>query len=136
MGAVAYWCEGAKEKPWRPNNCNLQFINSDESLILLFLRFVETLGVDRSTLHYRLSIHESADVDAATRSWAESIGVPPERFQRATLKKHNPSTVRRNVGDSYRGCLIVYVPKSTPLYRKIEGIMHGVALGNGLEEWR
>jgi hypothetical protein len=128
LGAVAYWCEGAKEKPWRPTSLNLQFINSDEALILLFLRFVEALGIDRTTLRYRLSIHESADVEAATRSWAEVVGVPAERFQRATLKRHNPSTVRRNTGDSYRGCLVVYVPKSARLYWVVEGVMRGLAL--------
>jgi hypothetical protein len=128
LGAVAYWCEGTKAKPWRPTSLNLQFINGDETLILLFLRFVEALGVDRTTLRYRLSIHESADVQAATRSWAEVVGVPAERFQRATLKTHNPSTVRRNTGYSYRGCLVVYVPKSARLYWVVEGVMRGLAL--------
>lgn len=136
LGAVAYWCEGAKEKPWRPTSLPLQFINSDETLILLFLRFVEALGVDRAALRYRLSIHESADVAAATRSWAEVVGVPPGQFQRATLKTHKPSTVRRNIGDSYRGCLVVYVPKSARLYWIVEGIMRGIALGEPADEGR
>jgi hypothetical protein len=127
LGAVAYWCEGAKEKPWRPTSMNLQFINSDEVLIRLFLRFVEALGVSRRSLRYRVSIHESADAAAATRSWAEVVGVPAEHFQRATLKSHNPSTVRHNVGDSYRGCLTIYVPKSVKLYWIVEGVMQGIA---------
>jgi hypothetical protein len=126
VGAVAYWCEGAKEKPWRKVNPGLQFINSDPVLILLFLRFVELLGRDRASLRYRLSIHESADVTAATRSWAHEIGVPEDNFYRATIKTHNPSTVRRNVGDLYRGCLIVYVPKSGQLYWRVEGIVAGI----------
>jgi transposase len=132
LGAVAYWCEGGKEKPWRRHNCAVQFINSDESLIRLFLRFMEVEGADRAELTYRLSIHESADVEAATRSWAAVVGIPAESFRRPTLKKHNPRTVRRNVGDSYRGCLIIYVPKSTRIYWRIEGIMAGIALSEGL----
>jgi DNA-binding XRE family transcriptional regulator len=136
IGAVAYWCEGAKEKSWRKNDCALTFINSDERLILLFIRFVELLGVDRTLLHYRLSIHVSADVDAATRSWAEVVGIPPGAFQRPTLKKHNPKTVRYNVEETYRGCLMVYVPKSSRMYWKVEGIMAGVARSDGLEDGR
>lgn len=128
LGAVTYWCEGSKEKPWRRNNCNLQFINSDPVLIEVFLRFVELLGVDRSLLGYRLSIHESADVQAAGRWWAEVVGVPLESFRRPTIKTHNPSTVRLNVGDSYRGCLVVYVPKSSRLYWEVEAIMRGIAV--------
>ena len=44
-----------------------------------------------------------------------------------TFQTHNPATVRQNVGDSYRGCLIVKVPKSSKLYWRIEGIIAGVA---------
>ena len=127
LGAVAYWCEGGKEKPWRKNICTVKFINSDERLILLFLRFLEIEGLDRRNLGYRLSIHESADAEAATRSWAGVVAVPADCFRRPTLKKHNPATVRRNVGDSYRGCLIIYVPKSSRLYWRIEGVMAGIA---------
>jgi transposase len=127
LGAASYWCEGAKVKPWHKANYGLQFINSDAVLILLFVRLVEMLGRDRSSLRYRLSIHESADVGAATRSWAHEIGVSVEAFQRATIKTHNPSTVRKNVGDSYRGCLIVKVPKSSKLYWRVEGIVAGIA---------
>jgi transcriptional regulator with XRE-family HTH domain len=130
LGAVAYWCEGTKTKPWRPHDCRLQFINSDPVLILLFLRFVESLGVDRAALAYRLSIHKSADVDAAQRWWARCVGVPAESFQRPTLKVHKPATLRRNVGDSYRGCLTVYAPRAAALYWKVEGIMRGIALAD------
>ncbi|GAA0513749.1 hypothetical protein Ade02nite_48810 [Paractinoplanes deccanensis] len=134
IGAVAYWCEGAKEKPWTKSTPGLMFINSDPALILLFLRYVEMLGVDRAELTYRLSIHESADIPAATRWWAGVVGVPAEHFRRATEKTHNPSTVRRNVGDSYRGCLIVYVPKSSRLYWEVEGVMRGIAASG--DRWR
>jgi hypothetical protein len=129
-GAVAYWCEGAKAKPWAPNRCRVTFINSDPSLILLFLRFLEIHGEDRETLKYRISIHESADVEVAGRWWAGVVGVPFERFFRPTLKTHNPSTVRHNVGDPYRGCLVVEVPRSRELYWMIEGLMAGIAGGD------
>jgi hypothetical protein len=126
VGAVAYWCEGGKEKPWHRSNHGLQFINSDPGLVRLFLRYVELLGVQRAGLTYRLSIHESGDIPAATQWWAGVVGVPAEAFRRATVKTHNPSTVRRNVGDSYRGCLTVYVPKSGRLYWEVEGVMRGI----------
>jgi len=131
LGSVAYWCEGAKSKPWRPNQCQVMFINSDPVLILLFIRFVELMGEDRSSLSYRVSIHESADAGAAGRWWADVVGVPFEIFRRPTLKTHNPSTVRYNVGDPYRGCLIVAVPQSRRLYWRIEGVMQGIASASG-----
>lgn len=131
LGAVTYWCEGSKEKPWRKNDCKLQFINSDRALVLLFLRFVELLGVDRGDLRYRVSIHESADAQEACRWWAQVVDVPVEVFRRPTIKRHNPSTVRLNVGDSYRGCLVIYVPRSRDLYWRVEGLVRGIALATG-----
>lgn len=130
LGAAAYWCEGQKAKPWEPNRCRVGFVNSDPALVLLFLRFLELMGEDRRRLEFRLSIHESADVDGAGRWWAAVIGVPAAIFARPTLKTHNPSTVRRNVGESYRGCLVIGVPRSRELYWRIEGTMRGIALAN------
>jgi len=127
LGAMSYWCEGEKAKPWQPNRCRITFINSDPAMILFFLRFLELAGEDRQQLVYRIHIHESADVEAVGRWWADLVGVPFERFARPTLKTHNPSTVRHNVGDPYRGCLIIRVPKSRELYWRIEGLMGGIA---------
>ncbi|MFD7879961.1 hypothetical protein ACFV5G_38800 [Streptomyces sp. NPDC059766] len=50
-------------------------------------------------------------------------------FQRATLKRHNPRTNRKNTGEAYHGCLIVYVTKSAELYRRMEGAWYGIVLG-------
>ena len=48
-------------------------------------------------------------------------GAEPARFHRVTLKRHNPRTVRKNVGADYHGCLIVSVRQGADLYRRIEG---------------
>ncbi|WBB94346.1 helix-turn-helix domain-containing protein [Verrucosispora sp. WMMC514] len=122
VGAAVYWCEGTKSKPWRRDD-HVQFINSDPGLLALFLRFLEVCGVDPAVPTYRVSIHETADPDAAAEWWAAELGVPRERFRRATLKKHNPATVRRNTGDQYRGCLVINVPRSRELYWRIEGMI-------------
>ncbi|QLQ39183.1 helix-turn-helix domain-containing protein [Micromonospora robiginosa] len=125
LGAAIYWCEGGKSKPWRTQD-RLEFVNSDPILLALFLAFLATCDVNRDTANYRLLIHESADVKAAERWWAERLRLPPERFGRATLKRHNPATVRRNVGQEYRGCLVVIVPRSRQLYWRIEGVIAGI----------
>jgi hypothetical protein len=123
LGAVAYWCEGMKAKPWRPNDCRLVFVNSDPMLVELFLRFLEGAGRNRRSLTYRLSIHERADHAAATRWWAERLDLCAEDFRRPSLKRHQPTTNRRNTGESYHGCLMVVVPRSRELYWQIEGAM-------------
>ncbi|MGC4886887.1 helix-turn-helix domain-containing protein [Micromonospora sp. DT227] len=125
LGAAIYWCEGSKSKPWRSQD-RLEFVNSDPLLLALFLAFLAACGVNRETASYRLLIHESGEVEATERWWAERLRLPPERFTRATLKRHSPKTVRRNSGESYRGCLVITVPRSRQLYWRVEGLIAGI----------
>ncbi|WP_406727184.1 hypothetical protein [Streptomyces sp. GD-15H] len=66
-------------------------------------------------------IHESANVEAAERYWADLVQADRSAFGKTTLKRHNPNTVRKNTGDSYRGCLVLTVRQGSELYRRIEG---------------
>src|SRR5215470_18286618 len=67
-GAIAYWCEGSKSKPYNRQD-RVMFVNSDPGLITFFLRFLDAAGIGRDRLIYRVQIHESADVAAAEPFW-------------------------------------------------------------------
>lgn len=134
-GVVAYWAEGEKSKPWAPTR-QLSFINSDADMIRLFLRWLDLVGVEKERLSFRISIHEDAHVERAVHYWSEVVDVPFARFQRTTLKKHNPKTVRWNTGREYVGCLTIKVRRGTELYRQIAGWYGGImeSLGRGVTE--
>jgi transposase len=117
-GAIAYWCEGTKKKTSR---ARVIFVNSDPALIRFFLCFLDTVGISRSRLIFRIHIHVSADVPAAERFWLNVTEADPSLFRRTTLKQHNPRTIRHNTGAGYHGCLRVEVRTSGDLYRRIEG---------------
>jgi hypothetical protein len=119
-GAVAYWCEGTKRKPYL-NLERVVFVNSDAGLIRFFLRFLAAAGVPWSDLRFCVHIHESADVERAQQFWQEVTGASSDQFTKPALKRHNPKTNRKNVGNDYHGCLRVSVHRSSVLYRKIEG---------------
>jgi predicted transcriptional regulator len=119
-GAIAYWCEGTKNKPYRRSD-RVVFMNSDPALIGMFVRFLDVAGVHRDRLIYQVQIHETADADAAQSFWLNATGAGIEQFRRPTLKRHNPTTVRKNIGADYHGCLRVEVRSSTELYRRIAG---------------
>lgn len=119
-GATAYWCEGAKRKPYADRN-RVTFVNSDPGLINLFLRFLVVTGTTPDRLICRVHIHESADVAGAQRFWQEVTGLPASIFRQPTLKRHNPKTIRKNTGADYHGCLVINVRRSSGLYRQIEG---------------
>jgi hypothetical protein len=124
-GVVAYWAEGVKNKPWR-SGAGVRFMNSDPALIGMFLAWLRLLGVADDRLVFRVQIHESGDIAAAVRFWADAVGVPEVKVA-TTLKRHNPSTVRKNTGDDYHGCLSVYVRRSADLNLRIAGWFEGLA---------
>lgn len=119
-GAIAYWCEGTKSKPYRRSN-RVIFINSDPRLIRFYLGFLRLAGVSQDQLVFQLAIHESADVTGAEEFWRRVTMARTAQFRPPTLKKHNPRTVRLNTGEDYHGCLRIDVLRSGPLYKQIEG---------------
>ena len=130
-GVVAYWAEGSKSKPWTRQTPQVKFINSDPTMILLFLRWLESLGIGRDSIEARVSIHQSADVSRATQFWSEVVGIPTERFAKPGLKRHNPNTKRQNIGLEYVGCLTIRVRRSTRLLRRITGWYEGIVRSLG-----
>ncbi|GGY11572.1 hypothetical protein [Streptomyces minutiscleroticus] len=127
LGVGLYWAEGGKDKPYDRRE-NVTFVNSDPGMIEVFLRWLDLMGVERDRVRYCVMIHENADVAAAERYWADLVGAERTSFNKTTLKKHNPKTVRKNVGETYRGCLAVKVRRSADLYRRIEGAWYGIVL--------
>jgi hypothetical protein len=128
LGAVAYWCEGAKDKPYQRREI-VQFTNTDADLIRLMLSCLTLLGVQCEDITFRVAIHETADVVAAEDFWRKAIGVPDPVFARATIKRHNPRTNRRRTADDYHGCLVMQVRGSADIYRRLEGLWHGIVRG-------
>ncbi|MEU2540364.1 hypothetical protein [Streptomyces iakyrus] len=124
-GVALYWAEGSKSKPYDRRERAI-FVNSDPGVIRVYLAWLDLLGVSRERLRFRVLIHESADVDAAHRHWADIAGVEASAFAKPTLKRHNPKTVRKNTGDDYHGCLVVTVARSAELYNRIEGWWSGI----------
>ncbi|MEU9122986.1 hypothetical protein AB0C96_24505 [Streptomyces sp. NPDC048506] len=127
-GVALYWAEGAKSKAYDRRE-SVNFVNSDPGVIQTFQAWLRLLGVEPERVTFRVMIHESADVAAAERYWAQLVGVDAATLQRTTLKKHNPKTTRKNVGEGYRGCLVIRVLQSAELYRRIEGWWYGIVLG-------
>ncbi|MEU6366134.1 hypothetical protein ABZ876_10315 [Streptomyces sp. NPDC046931] len=124
-GVALYWAEGSKSKPYDRRERAI-FVNSDPGVVQTYLAWLDLLEVDRERLGFRVLIHESADVQAAQRYWADIAGVDVSAFAKPTLKKHNPKTVRKNTGDDYHGCLVIAVAKSAHLYNRIEGWWEGI----------
>ncbi|MGK5558182.1 hypothetical protein ACSNOI_41925, partial [Actinomadura kijaniata] len=129
LGALAYWCEGEKDKPYRRTE-QVRFINRDPALVRFFLRFVEVAGGGRHPIRFRVHIHENGDLEGARRFWSSVIPAGNgSTFRKDRIKRHVPRTDRPGEQRDYHGCLEVVVGRSTDLYRRIEGWALGPALG-------
>ncbi|HZP50398.1 hypothetical protein [Actinocrinis sp.] len=130
LGVALYWAEGVKDKPYSRREY-IQFINSDAGMMRVFLSWLDLVGVEEVDRQYRISIHESANLAAAEDFWRRVVGKPEADFRKATLKRHNPKTVRKQLTDDYHGCLIVWVRKSSGLYRRVDGWWAGILAARG-----
>jgi transposase len=130
VGVGLYWAEGAKSKSYAPRE-DVQFVNSDPGVIRVFLAWLRLLEVRPERLRFRVMIHETADVAAAERYWAQEVGIEVSSLAKTTLKKHNAKTTRKNTGETYRGCLVVRVRRGADLYRRIDGWWAGIVGGVG-----
>ena len=131
LGTGLYWAEGAKAKPWRRTH-RVVFMNSDPSVIAVFLAYLRVLGIPRDRITCSLAIHQSADVESSETYWREHVGAGVT-WNRTSLKRHNPASVRYNRGPVYRGCLRIDVLRSAADYRRIAGTWEGVAAAVGVE---
>jgi hypothetical protein len=82
---------------------------------------LDLTGIRPQQLRYRLHIHETADIEAATNYWQTIAGAAPDLFVRPHIKRDKPRTVRQNTGADYHGCLQIWVSGSRDLYLRIEG---------------
>lgn len=64
-GVVAYWAEGAKAKPWQ-RSAPVSFINSDDHMIVLFLRWLQFVGV---------RVCKSVELNRRIAGWWEGLSV-------------------------------------------------------------
>ncbi|MFI6527991.1 hypothetical protein [Streptomyces uncialis] len=126
-GVCLYWAEGTKSKPYRPQ-ARVTFMNSDPTMIEVFTAWLRHVGVEPGRVRFSLYIHESADIPTAERFWADLVGITVGELGKTTLKKHKPTTDRKNTEDGYRGCLRVDVRNGADLYRRIEGWWCGIVL--------
>jgi hypothetical protein len=125
LGVGLYWAEGTKDKPHARRE-GVEFVNSDPDMITVFLAWLDLLKVERDRLHCRVMIHESANVSTAEQYWADVVGMDRSLLGKTILKKHRPTTVRKNTGDRYMGCLGIRVRQGADLYRRIEGAWYGI----------
>lgn len=120
-GVALYWAEGFKKDNM------VGFSNSDPKMILLFVRWLQSLGISKSALKFRLGVNESFkdSVDTIQAFWESSLEVKKNQFQKPFFQQVKWQKAYDN-SEAYHGVLRVRVAKSTDLLRKIYGWIAGL----------
>lgn len=118
-GLMLYWAEGAKAKPWSPST-EITFANMDLGVNKIMIAWLKKyLNVKNERFRFRVHIHEKADIKNAVEYWQREIKIC--HAPKVLLKRHNPRTIRKNIGKDYYGTLLIRITKSTDLNRRIAG---------------
>ncbi len=131
IGAALYWAEGTKEKEYRPS-ARLQFANSDPSMVALYMLWLRRItGVSDKDVIVTVHIHDNHRSIASSieRYWLKVTNLSRTNLGKTVFKKHNPKTLRKNIGLRYRGLVSISVRKSTSLNRRVQGWINGIIEG-------
>lgn len=124
IGIALYWAEGSKE---RERSSQVKFSNIDPGMVLFFREWMfDFLKANPGDLTYRLYIHEkSAERLKAIKFWTKLLNIDPYELK-ISLKRHNPSPKRKNIGIHYVGVMQLVLHRSADINRKISGWINGI----------
>ena len=126
IGTALYWAEGSKQKEHNVSQ-QLVFANSDANMVQCFLNWLEIISVSKDDIYFELYAHVGDNIDRIAQFWSKKVGVSALVLkQRLYLKKGNPKTLRKNVGEQYVGLIRVRVKRSADLNRKVQGWVQGI----------
>mgnify|MGYP003386880402 CR=1 FL=1 len=126
LGIALYWAEGSKQKEHNPSS-GIIFSNSDHRMVMVFRRWLISLGVSESDIYYSIYLHSTHAHRASEikQFWERALGLAPSSIEKVYFKNSTPSTNRKNVKNEYYGLVRLRVRRSTNLNRMIAGWVEG-----------
>lgn len=127
VGIALHWAKGSKQSVRVPSQ-GVIFNNSDPKMLVVFLWWLEGLGVSDGEISFSLYAHTNrkSDIPEFKKWWACSLGIKETLIKQVYLKQGNPKTKRSNVGDLYHGLIRIKVEKSTSLNRQAQGWFNAI----------
>jgi hypothetical protein len=116
-GVALYAGEGAK------TDGTVSMANTNPQLLAFFVAWLRRcFEVDEARLRARLYLHRGLDLEAATRSWSQALGVPMERFGKPYRAADDAS--RRHTKHPLGCATVVYACSHT--HREIMGLVRAL----------
>lgn len=81
-GLFLYWGEGTKTSRYRT-----EVTNTDPSMIIFFIKWLDNQKVDRSSLRIKLHLYVDMNQEKEEKYWSRTLCIPRSQFQKTQVKK-------------------------------------------------
>ena len=95
--SMIYFCEGGKSN-------GVNFVNSDPSLVILFLTLLRTnFKLEEKKFRVLMQLHDYHDEQKQKMFWSKITGIPKGQFHKSYIKPNNHKYKK----EGYEGCINV-----------------------------
>jgi predicted transcriptional regulator len=101
-GFFLYWGEGGKTKPY-----TVTMSNTDPSVVIFFLGWLEQLGWDRKNVKVRIHLYSDMDKTREQKYWEKVLALPETCFQKPYIKKTFQSSITYKTKQRHGTCNVI-----------------------------
>lgn len=102
-GLFLYWGEG-----WKSTNATTALTNTNPRMIILFLKWLNLLGVDKGRVKVRLDLYVDMDIKKEISFWTKELGISQSQFTKPYIKKSRRSDITYKTGFGHGTCSVMF----------------------------
>ncbi len=118
LGFALYWAEGAKTK-----RSSLYFANTDPSMLKVYLKWLQNLGVPKKKVRLKLHIYRDMKEKEVIDFWSKTLGVRSDQFRKTYVKRSRLVDLTYKNGFGHGTCNIMF-ENSERISYVLMGIKH------------
>lgn len=103
MGISLYWAEGYKTA-----DTTTALANTDPAMIRFFIKWLESLGVQRANLRVRLQLYSDMNPAKEINFWSKVLRLPHSAFRAPYIKTTRFADITYRNGFGHGTCNILY----------------------------
>ena len=103
-GLFMYWGEGSKTF-----NTATSISNTDPAVLKLFIKWLNSLGVEKKDLRVKLHLYSDMDIKKETKFWIDELLIPISQFRKPYIKKSDFKDITYSKGKFGHGtCNVLF----------------------------
>ncbi len=83
--------------------------NTDPAMLLFFITWLRSMGVQKSRIRGYLHLYEDMDIEKETKYWARTLAIKEENFRKPYMKSSDQSKRKNYKGRFGHGTCNLYV---------------------------